>query len=470
MKRLSIVLVFFLLLAVTAPVHADVAPPEQPPGANPGPGSETTQVRMQSESVLIDVQAKAPAKSMGQALVTADFTMHNLGSQDETMDVRFPISGNDGWQNYPEISDFQVSVNGNTVDTWRTTGSDPFGFDDTVPWAAFTVTFPAGQDTKIKVTYTLEASGSTPDVWFYYIFSTGAGWKDSIGSAEMTVRLPYPVNEQNIVRNSVADYGITTGGGTISGNEMHWSFTNLEPTAKDNFKIELVQPSVWETVLDDQAAVAQNPNDGEAWGMLGKQYKQLLESSKGRGFRTYHIATDFGAQNLYALSQQAYDKAVTLKPKDPLWHAGYADLLGFYAYYGNQEQLDTTADAVHALSEIRLALKLAPGDDTVNQIANMLTAFFPEGMISNGAGYNFPWLTVTPTAPEAVVLPLIDATPTPPETITAVQTAVSKPVPTATQPPAATQAAAKPKLPFCGAVVLPLGAVLLALWLRKAHV
>jgi len=49
------------------------------------------------------------------------------GSQNETMDVRFPISGNDGFENYPEISDFQASVNGSAVNTHRTTGKDPFG-------------------------------------------------------------------------------------------------------------------------------------------------------------------------------------------------------------------------------------------------------------------------------------------------------------------------------------------------------
>ncbi len=41
--------------------------PAQPPGSNPQPGNETTQVHMQAESVLIDVQATAPSKSLGQA-------------------------------------------------------------------------------------------------------------------------------------------------------------------------------------------------------------------------------------------------------------------------------------------------------------------------------------------------------------------------------------------------------------------
>jgi len=467
MKHIAIVLVLFVLLALPTTVQADVAPPEQPPGANPGPGSTGTQVRMQSESVLIDVQAVAPAKSLGRALVTADFDMFNTGSQAESMDVRFPISGNDGFSNYPEISDLQVSVNGSAVSSRRTTGKDPFGYDDTVPWAAFAVTFPAGQVTQIRVTYTLEASGLSPYIWFYYIFSTGAGWQGSIGSAELTVRLPYAANEQNVIRNQTAENSPTKAGGTILGNEIHWSYNDFEPTKADNFIIELVQPSVWQTVLKDQAAVEQNLKDGEAWGMLGKQYKQIFISPKRRGFRTYHIATDSGAQALYALSRQAYEQAVTLKPDDPLWHAGYADLLGYYANFAKEEGIDTSTDAVAALSQIRQALALAPADATVRQIADEMTFYFPDGMKANDDSYDYPWLTATPTLlPTEISVSTLNATPTQ-AVIEAATPTILEPTKAVSQQTAATpaqnagQTSRKPFLPICGSalLLLPLGAL-----------
>jgi hypothetical protein len=469
MKRLTILLVFFFLFTVTTPVHADVAPPEQPPGANPGPGSQTTQVRMAAESVVIDVQAKAPTGSLGQALVTADFTMHNTGSQNETMDVRFPISGNDGFENYPEISDFQASVNGSAVNTHRTTGKDPFGYDDSVPWAAFAVTFPAGQDTNIRVTYSLEASGFTPNIWYYYIFSTGAGWKESIGSVKLTVRLPYPVNPENFLGCSIAGKEMTLAGSTMTGDEISWSYTNLEPTTADNFILTMVQPSVWQNVLQDQAAVKQNPPDGEAWGMLGKLYKKLLFSAKA-GFRSTSLADDKGAQELLTLSKQAYGQAVSLKPKDPLWHAGYANLLGYSAYWAALEGQNTTTDAVQAINEIRQALKLAPGDPTVDQIATEILLYFPDGMTSNGTGYDYPWLTATPTVLSETASPLLTSTPLSSQVVPATEM-VTTVIPTSTpisqvEPTATATATSKPLLPICGAALLPLAAVLLV---RRWH-
>ena len=87
---LSLLIGVFLLFPTSA--RADIAPPDQPPGANPVPGSESTQVRMVAETVLLDVQASAPAGSLGRAAVTATFTMQNLGDSPETMAVRFPLT------------------------------------------------------------------------------------------------------------------------------------------------------------------------------------------------------------------------------------------------------------------------------------------------------------------------------------------------------------------------------------------
>jgi len=45
---------------------------------------------MLAESVLIDVLANTPAGSLGQAMVTAHFTMQNLGNTDEKNVSPFP--------------------------------------------------------------------------------------------------------------------------------------------------------------------------------------------------------------------------------------------------------------------------------------------------------------------------------------------------------------------------------------------
>ena len=195
MRKVFVILLVLVLVTFTTPVRADIAPPDQPPGANPVPGSEVTEVRMVAESVLIEVQAKSPADALGTARVTADFNMRNLGEKAETMAVRFPTGASDGRGGTPEISDMVVKVNGKSVTLRATTGEDPNYGGGSVPWVEFDVSFPAQQDVNISVSYTLEAVGEMPYIWFNYIFSTGAGWKGTIGSADLTARFPYEISE-----------------------------------------------------------------------------------------------------------------------------------------------------------------------------------------------------------------------------------------------------------------------------------
>ena len=63
MRRLVMISIIIVLLIFPTPAKADIAPPAQPPGSNLQPGTESTQVQMAAETVLIDVQASAPAKT-----------------------------------------------------------------------------------------------------------------------------------------------------------------------------------------------------------------------------------------------------------------------------------------------------------------------------------------------------------------------------------------------------------------------
>jgi tetratricopeptide (TPR) repeat protein len=457
MRRSVLLSILIILFIFPSSAAADIAPPAQPPGSNVQPGSETTQVQMLAETVLIDVQAGAPSKSLGQAHVTASFTMHNRGDGSETMAVRFPVSASDGYFSYPTIKDLRVKVNDKTVPTRDVQGEDPYHSPNPVPWAEFDVSFPPGRDVPIQVAYTLEASGEYPFIWFKYILSTGAGWKDAIGKADLIVRLPYPASNQNIFFDPGNSYSGVTPGGVVSGNEVRWHYDDLEPTTDDNFEIILVMPSAWENVLTEQANVKQDPNDGEAWGRLGKLYKELTFSSRGKGFRLGSM--DPGGQDLYNLSLQAYEKAVSLRPGDPLWHAGFADLLAYHAYFLNMEGVNTTGEALRALREIRQALEMAPNDPKVQEIATEISYDFPEGMKSNGASFDFPWLTATPLPPTPMVETIIS-------TETPVQEVTFTPSPLAASPTPAGEPQdnkSRQTLPFCGgALIIPIGVLFLA--------
>src|SRR5512134_2463381 len=146
MKRLCFLILLVALLAFPADVHADVAPPIYPPGSNPQPGAEVTQVRMAAETVVIEVQKDTTPESLGRARVTADFSMHNLGTAEESMAVRFPISSNDRRGEYPEIGNLLITVDGQRVQYRRASYPDiQYWTDENVPWAEFDVSFPAGQ-------------------------------------------------------------------------------------------------------------------------------------------------------------------------------------------------------------------------------------------------------------------------------------------------------------------------------------
>ena len=89
-KTIALIFAGFLLLFSSTQASADISPPEPPSGTNPEPGSETTNVRMMSETVLVEIDANSPFNN-GYGKVTATFTMRNLGNADEKMDVRFPL-------------------------------------------------------------------------------------------------------------------------------------------------------------------------------------------------------------------------------------------------------------------------------------------------------------------------------------------------------------------------------------------
>lgn len=457
MRHFLLALLLAALFASPSAVSADIAPPAQPPGTNLQPGDAETQVRMLGEKVLIEVLASAPAGSLGRAHVTADFTMQNLGPLAESMAARFPIGASDGFYNILELEDLQVKVNGSSVSTRRISGEDPNGMSETVPWAEFDVIFPPGQDVQIQVRYSLEASGEYPFVWFNYILATGAGWKGTIGSGDIVVRLPYEANEQNTLFSADEGYIGTPRDALVDGNEIRWHFEDLEPSISDNFEVELVMPSAWEQALTEQNNVRQKPNDGEAWGRLGKLYKEMTFSSRRKGFRMDTVSPDPGAAALYQLSLRAYEQAVTLKPDDALWHAGFADLLTYHAYFVAFDAQGPSDEAMRGLREIHTALELAPDDPIVQQIAEDITYYMPKGIQRNGSAFDFPWLTATPGPPAGSVA-----------AVTATQTGPAQPPADPQMSPvtATPEAAAPPpSLPGCAsAVFLPL----IALWIARA--
>jgi hypothetical protein len=474
-KKTTFILIAALLGLVFAitPAYADVAPPESAPGSNPVPGGQT-QVRMLAETVTLEIAPNPSDSKSAIARTTALFTMRNLGASEEKMQARFPLSffdGNsDGFGRFPEIGAITVKIDGRSVATRREmqpflTSETSYKEREAIPWAVFDVTFPPGQDVVIQIGYTANGFGYYPYQVFRYVLQTGAGWNGTIGSADIIVRLPYPASGQNVWLKDVDGYGEPTQGGQISGNEVRWRFEDFEPTWQDDFMVVLVTPSLWQTVLREQANVDKNPNDGEAWGRLGKAYKETIMQPKG------YLRSDAAGVEALRLSREAYEKCLALLPDDSLWHYGYADLLWAHYYFDIHFSGRPDAEGILplTLSHLQTALELDPKNQRARELLTDISYFIPDAARVDGDKFIYLGLTATPVPPTPyggfpTETPEFQPTETPAPTATS--------APEATRPPAADEPAPgnetpRNPRPVCGAAALVFPSLAVAFWRRR---
>ncbi len=476
-----LILALFAALFTPFSARADVAPPQQPPGTNIVPGSESTQVRMLAETVTLKVLSTPSPRYPGQAKTEALFIMRNLGSVEESMDVRFPLTfwdnESDGFGRFPEIPDIQIQVDGKTVSTHRIEAdfANPGGgiAHNQAPWAAFSVRFPPGKDVIIAVKYTANGYGLDPYFTLRYILETGAGWNGTIGSADIIVQLPYEASLKNVLLNEPFGLPQANAKAKFDGQEVRWHFEDFEPTSDDNIQVTLVQTATWQNVLDYTEYVRKYPNDGEGWGQLGKAYKQVVLPAGNKGyFRADPIdptaSPDLAGREMYQLSIQAYDKAVTLLPNDALWHYGFADLFWRHLHWRN---FDNPGDSqgmpelVRAVDELRKSLALDPKNQDAKDLARWIGSQLPWALSETDKGFDYLILTATPTLAPDVSTPLPEPSSTPEPLI----------LPTLTATPAMEAIPPRPTnvppgLPFCGGAALLLPVLAGLVWLiAKRH-
>ncbi len=367
---------------VARPVQADIAPPPPGFGSNPFTDSSGTQVQMVSEVVTFDV-TNSNLDDRGFARVSAIFNMHNHGDQAETMVARFPLCGYEidqcVWSPAPSINDLAVWVDGSSVPVTTTT-ANVFAQDgsnkniDIPAWGNFKVTFPAGKDVIIQVTYTAWGYGRDSQagyVEYDYILQTGALWNGPIQQADFIFRLPYDVNDQNMP--DASSYS------TIVGHVVRWRMENFKPDS--NLEFTILKPALWLAIQAESQATKNHPNDGEAWGRLALAYKRAGMTRHGPPAESEWVK----------LSLQAYQNAIRLLPKDADWHYGYADLLcGLAIMDPDQDTRLTAADPnlIGCIQQLKDALDINPN----HTLALSLLKVF--GMPDPGYDVNNEWLNL----------------------------------------------------------------------------
>ena len=351
---LATLISILFLLAMSQSARADIAPPEHPPGSNISP-EKTTKVRMSAENILFDV-TKLGSSQKHYVDVDATFTMVNEGSSTEEMLVRFPLGCED--TDFPAFSNLTVAIN--DIPLTVTYESDkpiilplpplyrgPANKCETMPWAAFPVTFPPGQQTIVNVHYEILPTGISDSAGaFGYILETGAGWYGTIGNGTFVVRLPYDANADNISGLWESSASLVP---KYSENEAVWQVENLEPTPKNNLVFRIIYPSVWQSVVDALKVLEKTPKDVDALIQLGKAYRNSAWEFHGNTNAHY---LDLGIQ--------AYNRALSINPYSAEAHLGIAQALwdeqGIILYPLNPK----AAFLSPILHHLSLALSLEP--------------------------------------------------------------------------------------------------------------
>lgn len=260
-----ICLCFFLFS--TSSVIGDIAPnPVSAPNLRP---LSPTSVRMVSEVVTVDLYKDS-------ATVEVLFEMKNLG-ETETVEIGFPIMDfYFGWKtslfvgqksegdrfkvwidekpvedikiygfNFQEISLQEKSIAQKKQDILR---EDNFlvaqqvletdkqfapasivGHFNVMPWYIWNTIFHKGETRWIKVHYSLPKGTNKRNDFFNYVLHTGANWNETIGKAMIKVNI-HDIPDEDIQR-------IVPKGYTKEGDVISWTFTDFEPTVKEDIFI-----------------------------------------------------------------------------------------------------------------------------------------------------------------------------------------------------------------------------------------
>jgi len=343
-------------LLVVSRARADVGVQPILPGGSDISPEEETPIQMAAETVVMSVRSETEADNAAIQLnpeaygyqsqsawfsavadVQVDFTMKNPTSEAVSMTTWFPLASvlkTHGWDEVsleevvPRIAGFQVSVDGDPVDYEISELPNPNGADKpALPWASFPVTFPAGKETMIHVSYVLPLSQLPKSnvLALYYIFQTGAGWAGPIGQAELILNLPYPASEETLAgipKGSLnPPYFVYLGdeatdlppGAALEGNQARWTWKDFEPGPEDDFSIVVLSPKSWNDLQAVRDAVETNPDDGQAWLNLCLTYYGRSQNWRG--------AIPLGYSESYQnLGAEACQEAARLLPGDAAPH------------------------------------------------------------------------------------------------------------------------------------------------------
>ncbi|MGA2489130.1 MAG: hypothetical protein ABSF99_02930 [Anaerolineales bacterium] len=349
---------------------------------------------------------------------------HNTGNAAENLKVRFPLNGDEqthgSGQNYiPMIQDLTALINGQPLAIRVVEDNDPnapqffLGYSSIIYWSEFEVDFPVGKDVKLIVKYTLQPTVEDSHAFIKYLLATGAGWKGPIGEADVVLRFPYILNAYNLdffddlstnnyFNNDTFPNSQGVRSTKVVENELWLHYEDLEPNSGDNLGVSIVQPHLWQAVMQRRAQVIDSPDDAIGWLALARSYADAGQEKHGM----------FPNGQLCQAFIQAFERALTLNPNDASLHAEFAqDMLmanlgGWNDYY-----------KAISLNELATALTLDPTNAKAMSAFVTMNQMFPGTILPTPGPFPI-YMTSTPTLTPTAIPTSYLPSPTPKSTST----------------------------------------------------
>lgn len=382
--RLFLIAALAFVMTSAGRALADAAPPPVPPGSSIESGYQPTQVQMVSETVIITILDD-------HADVEATFQMRNQGTAQEAFDVWFPL----GWQPIDDVTpikDFSAYVDGKSMVTKNATVPCAACKGVGSIWATWPAVFPVGQTVSLGVTYRLQPGSpfNGQYVDYDYVLATGAGWYGKIGNGTVIIRLPYKIDQYNLLYNKKFE-------ASEDASALVWKFKDLEPTDQDDVHVVLLDPLIERAIVGGRRSVELNPSAGEAHWQLARALDKAAQSNSGVNGAGY-------SRQMAEEAVQEYQQAIGLQPNNGDIYADYASLL-----WSMEDQGGIPGQEVWDV--LNSGLKADPTNQKLLELQSNLSHWSTQ-MVRNATSAAVYYLTQTPhptqtatTAPPQRVLP-----------------------------------------------------------------
>ncbi len=261
------------------------------------------------ELVALTVDADI-SESNGHTFVSGNstFKIHNT---DRLNDLQIPV-GFPSWAGDPYVFDptqlgsFTVSIDGQKIKTLNPSRAalNIGGVVRTVDWYTFTLSIAGDEKRTVRFDFNQDLGNSVLPR-FVYGLVPAADWKNSIGSARITLNLPTMTTLDQVVAADPPNP-------TFNGTSVTWLFTNHEPPI--NPSLTIIRPTLWDDLNNKRRTVQQNPSDANAHAALGGLLRQFAQIDSPR------------SDSFYAQAVAELETAVRLDPNQRAARQGLASL------------------------------------------------------------------------------------------------------------------------------------------------